>query len=158
MKEVKVKLDDIDKVKNFVATASQFATDLDLVSDKYVIDAKSILGIFSLNLREPVLLRIEDDDEAGGSSGGIRLHRGVAFPDRKEKRVEKYRCTVCGYEYDPATGDPDRGVAADTPFSDLPDAWVCPLCGAGKDKFEREGVDPLLVAVDLSHALNSEDF
>ena len=50
----------------------------------------------------------------------------------------KYVCTVCGYVYDPALGDPENGVAAGTAFKDLPDDWVCPVCGAEKDQFEPE--------------------
>ena len=50
----------------------------------------------------------------------------------------KYVCSVCGYVYDPALGDPENGVTAGTPFEDLPDDWVCPVCGAGKDQFEPE--------------------
>jgi rubredoxin len=44
---------------------------------------------------------------------------------------------VCGYIYDPLKGDPDNGVAAGTAFKDLPDNWVCPECGVGKDSFEK---------------------
>jgi flavin reductase (DIM6/NTAB) family NADH-FMN oxidoreductase RutF/rubredoxin len=47
-----------------------------------------------------------------------------------------YRCTVCGYVYDPAKGDSDGGIEPGTAFKDLPDDWVCPVCGVGKDKFE----------------------
>ncbi len=50
----------------------------------------------------------------------------------------KYVCTVCGYIYDPALGDPENGIAAGTAFEDLPDEWVCPVCGADKDQFEPE--------------------
>jgi rubredoxin len=52
--------------------------------------------------------------------------------------MDKYVCTVCGYVYDPALGDPDNGVAAGTKFDDLSDDWVCPVCGAGKEDFEKE--------------------
>lgn len=52
---------------------------------------------------------------------------------------DKYKCTVCGYVYDPENGDPDSGIAAGTKFEDLPDAWVCPVCGASKAEFEKEG-------------------
>jgi len=52
--------------------------------------------------------------------------------------MEKYVCTVCGYVYDPEVGDPDNGVAPGTPFSEVSDDWVCPLCGASKDAFELE--------------------
>ena len=47
----------------------------------------------------------------------------------------KFNCDLCGYVYDPAVGDPDNGVAPGTAFADLPDAWVCPECGASKDDF-----------------------
>lgn len=50
--------------------------------------------------------------------------------------MESYVCTICQYVYDPAAGDPDNGIAPGTPFSQLPDNWVCPVCGAGKDLFE----------------------
>ena len=50
--------------------------------------------------------------------------------------MNKYICKVCGYVYDPAQGDPDGGVAPGTPFENLPDTWVCPVCGAPKDQFE----------------------
>lgn len=52
--------------------------------------------------------------------------------------MEKYVCTVCGYVYDPAEGDDMSGIAAGTAFADLPDDWVCPLCGADKSVFEVE--------------------
>lgn len=49
-----------------------------------------------------------------------------------------YVCSVCGYVYDPAKGDPDNGIAPETKFEDLPDSWTCPVCGADKSKFEKE--------------------
>jgi len=52
--------------------------------------------------------------------------------------MEKWKCKICGYIYDPANGDPDAGVAPGTPFEKLPDDWVCPMCGAPKDMFEKE--------------------
>ena len=51
--------------------------------------------------------------------------------------MEKYRCIVCGYVYDPATGDSTQNIAPGTKFADLPDSWVCPDCGVGKDQFEK---------------------
>lgn len=51
--------------------------------------------------------------------------------------MEKYRCIVCGYIYDPAVGDPDRKIPKGTRFQDLPDDWTCPECGVGKDQFEK---------------------
>ena len=49
--------------------------------------------------------------------------------------MAKYVCDLCGYEYDPATGDPDNGVAPGTAFENIPADWVCPLSGAGKEDF-----------------------
>jgi rubredoxin len=51
--------------------------------------------------------------------------------------MEKYVCGPCGYIYDPEAGDPNSGVAPGTPFEDLPDSWVCPICGLGKEVFEK---------------------
>ena len=48
----------------------------------------------------------------------------------------KYVCDICGYVYDPELGDPDNGVAPGTPWEEVPEDWVCPLCGVGKDQFE----------------------
>jgi len=57
---------------------------------------------------------------------------------KEEGFMEKYVCSVCGYVYDPADGDPDNGVNAGTAFADIPDDWTCPVCGASKDMFEPE--------------------
>ncbi len=51
--------------------------------------------------------------------------------------MAKYKCSVCGYIYDPERGDPDGGIKPGTAFQDIPDDWVCPVCGASKDKFEK---------------------
>lgn len=50
--------------------------------------------------------------------------------------MQRWRCTICQYIYDPEEGDPENGVAPDTPFEELPEEWVCPICGAGKELFE----------------------
>ncbi|MBQ7264369.1 MAG: rubredoxin [Synergistaceae bacterium] len=51
--------------------------------------------------------------------------------------MEKFVCP-CGYVYDPAVGDPERGVAPGTAFADVPDDWACPICGLGKDAFAAQ--------------------
>ena len=51
--------------------------------------------------------------------------------------MEKYVCP-CGYEYDPAVGDPEHGVPAGTPWEEVPEDWVCPWCELGKDVFEQQ--------------------
>ena len=57
---------------------------------------------------------------------------------KKERYALKYVCTVCGFIYDEAAGDPDNGVAPGTAWADVPEDYVCPLCGVGKDMFEAE--------------------
>ena len=52
------------------------------------------------------------------------------------KIMKKYRCTVCGYVYDPEEGDPDSGIPPGTAFEDIPDNWSCPVCGVVKSEFE----------------------
>ena len=66
MKTVKISLNSIDKVKAFVNDVTNFNTDFDLVSGRYVIDAKSIMGIFSLDLNEPTTLNIHATDSEMG--------------------------------------------------------------------------------------------
>jgi len=55
----------------------------------------------------------------------------------KESEKGMYKCMACGYIYDPEIGDPDSGIAPGTKFEDIPETWVCPLCGVGKDMFEQ---------------------
>ena len=63
MKTVKISLNSIDKVKSFVNDITKFDYDFDLVSGRYVIDAKSIMGIFSLDISKPIELNIHADDK-----------------------------------------------------------------------------------------------
>ncbi len=56
---------------------------------------------------------------------------------KEVEKMAKYRCEVCGYVYDPEKGDPDGGIAPGTKFEDIPNDWVCPVCSASKDEFER---------------------
>lgn len=57
------------------------------------------------------------------------------FYKKGEVIMQRYECSVCGYVYDPADGDPESGIAPGTPFENLPDNWACPVCGATKDQF-----------------------
>lgn len=66
-------------------------------------------------------------------------HSGASSTKKKEDMfMDRYVCTVCGYVYDPANGDPDNGVAPGTKFQDVPGDWTCPVCGADKSQFEKE--------------------
>jgi len=63
----------------------------------------------------------------------------ISTPDGQKNEVnkeQKYRCSVCGYVYDPVSGDPDSGIAPGTAFEDIPEDWVCPICGATKAQFQ----------------------
>jgi len=53
--------------------------------------------------------------------------------------MDRYVCTICDYVYDPEVGDTENGIPPGTPFEELPDDWVCPLCGAPKSEFVKEG-------------------
>lgn len=64
--------------------------------------------------------------------------QNAAAAKPKPQAAARYVCTVCGYVYDPEKGDPDSGIAPGTRFEDIPDSWVCPVCGAEKTMFEIE--------------------
>ena len=51
--------------------------------------------------------------------------------------MDKFRCTICDYIYDPSVGDPENGIAPGTAFEALPDDWLCPLCAQAKEVFEK---------------------
>ena len=67
---------------------------------------------------------------------GKSCYFALWFNSNNDSNMKKYVCTVCGYVYDPAVGDPDSGIEPGTAFEDIPADWVCPLCGVGKDDFE----------------------
>ena len=71
----------------------------------------------------PVQVKEENTGQTGAKGPG-------------DNKMKKYVCSVCGYVYDPVSGDPDSGIAPGTAFEDIPEDWVCPVCGVGKDQFE----------------------
>jgi rubredoxin len=73
------------------------------------------------------------------SSGALlpRLPRLTLKNKKEVSTMSRYKCQVCGYIYDPKLGDPDGNVPPGTPFEKLPDDWVCPVCGATKDQFDK---------------------
>lgn len=60
----------------------------------------------------------------------------LKFKEKGENIMKKYVCTVCGYIYDPEVGEESANVAAGTAWEDVPEDFLCPLCGVGKDQFE----------------------
>ena len=117
MKTVDISLNSIDKVKSFVNDISKFDSDFDLVSGRYVIDAKSIMGIFSLDLSKPITLNIHADNANLDTimevlsaytcllyTSGIFLHIGIAVIDlccliRLSKEKSGSKLTVCAIRY-----------------------------------------------------------
>ncbi|MDX2097052.1 MAG: rubredoxin [Leptolyngbyaceae cyanobacterium bins.59] len=57
----------------------------------------------------------------------------------EEKRMDRYECQACGYVYEPAKGDGNRNIPAETAFEDLPTTWRCPVCGARTKQFVNIG-------------------
>ncbi|MBN1363303.1 MAG: rubredoxin [Syntrophaceae bacterium] len=74
----------------------------------------------------------------GGKSPKTAPTYSKEEPAAVKNAAFRYTCSVCGYVYDEALGDPDNGIAPGTKFDDLPDSWTCPVCGADKAKFEKE--------------------
>ncbi|MFC2040792.1 rubredoxin [Chloroflexota bacterium] len=71
---------------------------------------------------------------------GITPETAPSYIEEKKEastKMTKYKCSVCGWIYDPKVGDEEGGIAPGTPFEKLPDDWVCPVCGAAKSEFEK---------------------
>lgn len=107
-------------------------------------------GTHAIFLGEVVNAEIISDEACLTYEHYHQIKKGVtpkAAATYIEERVEakkevksgmaKYECTVCGYIYNPEEGDPDGGIKPGTPFEDLPDDWVCPVCGAAKGEFQK---------------------
>ena len=73
----------------------------------------------------------------GKSSKNAPTYTPKEEPAARAAAGAKYTCTICGYVYDPAIGDPERGIKPGTAFADLPADWTCPICGADKTQFEK---------------------
>ena len=74
--------------------------------------------------------------ESGEESGPAGEERTQT--EERSRKMKKYVCVVCGYVYDPEEGDAENGVKPGTSFEELPDEWVCPVCGATKEEFEPQ--------------------
>ena len=71
-----------------------------------------------------------------GTDSGACISKTAYF--KEVILMSKYVCELCDYVYDPAIGDPDNNIPPGTPFADLPDDWLCPVCGAEKSEFQEE--------------------
>lgn len=88
---------------------------------------------------EPMTYAYYRKVKGGKSPKNAPTHQQEASPQPPPaaEKTERYTCSVCGYIYDPQKGDPEGKVKPGTRFEDLPAEWVCPVCGAGKEKFEK---------------------
>lgn len=96
-----------------------------------------------LSDEKPMTYAYYQQVKGGNTPTSAPTHISAEKDNKQDKRredniMEKYRCLVCGYVYDPAKGDPDSGIAPGTSFEDIPQDWVCPICGVSKDQFEPE--------------------
>jgi flavin reductase (DIM6/NTAB) family NADH-FMN oxidoreductase RutF/rubredoxin len=90
-----------------------------------------------LNDEPPLTYDYYKNIKKGKAPRNAPTYTGEEVKPRMEKS-SKYVCSICGYVYDPEQGDPDANIKPGTSFADLPEDWVCPICGADKTKFDRE--------------------
>ncbi len=90
-------------------------------------------------------MKVKSEEFLNAAKPLLNLERGKAALEhllltqiKNRSIMKKYICDTCGYVYDPEVGDPDNGIEPGTAFEDLPEDWVCPLCGVGKDEFSEE--------------------
>ena len=90
-------------------------------------------------------MKVKSEEFLNAAKPLLNLERGKAALEhslltqiKNRNIMKKYICDTCGYVYDPEVGDPDNGIEPGTAFEDLPEDWVCPLCGVGKDEFSEE--------------------
>jgi len=109
----------------------------------HTIFVGDLVGAEVLRQGKPLTYAFYHEIKKGKASKNAPTYRGhiereKRKPSERREGMKKYVCEVCGYVYDPGQGDPDNGIDPGTAFEDLPDDWVCPVCGAGKDQFSPE--------------------
>ena len=141
---------DIDKLKGINhkmgETKAPIITDHTLAYLEAKVDKQLDVGTHTIFVGELVGAEVIGEGEPMTYAYYHEVKRGTIpktapsyIEEEKETgtKMAKYKCTVCDYIYDPELGDPDGGIEPGTPFEKLPDDWTCPVCGAGKDEFEK---------------------
>jgi len=91
-----------------------------------------------LDEKEPMTYAFYHEIKGGTTPQSAPTYSKMEKPE-EGRRMTKYRCKICGYVYNPENGDSESGVKPGTAFEELPDGWICPVCGAPKDQFEKIG-------------------
>jgi flavin reductase (DIM6/NTAB) family NADH-FMN oxidoreductase RutF len=112
----------------------QVVNSLDVGS--HIVFIGKIVNADMISDGEPMTYAFYREIKGGTSPKSAPTYIQEDFKKEVDK-MQKYKCTVCGYVYDPEQGDPDSGIKPGTPFENLPDNWVCPVCGADKSLFEK---------------------
>jgi len=141
---------DVDKLKgiNYKTgeTGAPVVTDNALAYLEARVNKEVDVGTHTIFIGELVSAEVIKEGEPMTYAYYHQVKRGTTpktapsyIEEKKEAaaKMAKYKCTVCNYVYDPELGDPDNDIKPGTPFEKLPDDWVCPVCGASKDEFER---------------------
>ena len=117
----------------------------EVVLDTHVIFiGKMVANDLLEETKEPLTYAFYRDVKKGMAPKNAPTYIKKEKPVEEEVEVEVessgdiHSCDLCGYEYDPAEGDPERGIPPGTPFEDLPDDWTCPICAAEKEDFTKE--------------------
>ncbi len=137
---------DVDKFENvkykFGKTGAPIVTEHAIGYIEAEVEQKVDVGTHTLFIGKVVDAQMIKEGEVMTYEYYHQVKNGSApktaptYQPMKPKKKRLYRCRVCGYIYDPEKGDPDGGIPPGTEFEDIPDDWVCPVCGVSKDMFE----------------------
>jgi flavin reductase (DIM6/NTAB) family NADH-FMN oxidoreductase RutF/rubredoxin len=110
----------------------------ELDAGTHTIFIGEVMGSQLFNDGEPMTYAYYHEVKRGTTPKTAPTYIESEQKEKEGKAMKTYKCSVCGYIYDPAKGDADGGIPPGTSFEKLPDDWTCPVCGASKDQFEPE--------------------
>lgn len=104
----------------------------------FIISGRLVAQLFRITVSSGLATGWSEGSIPGRPDRYVQIVQEVMV--NMEEYQDRYICTVCQWVYDPTVGDPSEGIGPGVRFEDLPEDWVCPVCGAGKDEFVR--MDP----------------